>query len=316
MDLRRVDLNLLVVLGAVLAERNLTRAGQRLSLSQPAMSAALARLRRLLGDPLLVRNGRNFVLTPYAETLAGPVDDILASIERTLAERPSFDPATDARTFTLAASDYATVVLLRPLLAHVQAHAPRIRLHIQAMTSGFALQLGREEIDLLVIPREATGGSPVASYPCQPLFTDRFVIAAAAGHPQIKQAVTASQLATLPYVAYRAGNLPSLPDRKLRTLGIIPAVEVSTESWAIHPWLLKDTRLISVLPERLARMAAKAAGIRIHQPPLPLDPITEAMYWHPRRTNDPAHAWLRSQLAKLAASLPTHRKVRNPAPRQ
>ncbi len=302
-DLRRVDLNLLVVLGALLAERNVTRAGQRLSLSQPAMSAALARLRRLLGDQLLVRSGRQLLLTPYAETLVSPVNDILASIERALTERPGFDPAADARTFTVAASDYATLVLLRPLLARVQAAAPGVRLRIQPMTGRFADQLSRDEIDLLVIPREAAR-PPAGTYPSQQLFSDQFVIAAAADHPEIRHAVTARQLATLPYVAYRAGNLPSLPDANLVALGILPQVEVSTESWAVHPWLLKGTRMISVLPERLARMAATAAGIRILQPPVPLGLINEAMYWHPRRTQDPAHTWLRTQLADLAATLP------------
>src|SRR5690348_1345902 len=116
MNLRSVDLNLLVVLDALLTERSVSRAGQRLGLSQPAVSAALTRLRALFGDPLLVRAGRGLALTRPAEDLIAPVREILTHIEQTLVERPAFDPTRDVRSFAISASDYATLVLLTPFV--------------------------------------------------------------------------------------------------------------------------------------------------------------------------------------------------------
>src|SRR4051812_45004924 len=130
MNLRNVDLNLLVVLDALLAERNVSRAGRRLGLSQPAASSSLARLRKMFGDPLLVRQGREFTLTAEAERLVQPVREILNLVERTIEQRPEFDPSTDRRTFSISASDYATLVLLSPFVRAAAAEAPGVTIHV------------------------------------------------------------------------------------------------------------------------------------------------------------------------------------------
>jgi DNA-binding transcriptional LysR family regulator len=301
-NLHGIDLNLLVALDALLAERNVTRAGHRLSLSQPAMSAALARLRRLLDDPLLVRSGRVLQPTPFADSLADPVRDILTRVEQALAHRWRFDPACDARTFAVVASDYATVILLRPLFERLADLAPQVRVAVAPFSPEFEGELRRDEADLLVVPREVAGGK-LTDFPCQTLFTDRFVCAVWRDHPAVGKDITVEQLGALPYLTYGAGSLSSFVDTQLDSLGITRQVEVTTQGFVIAPFLLRGTRFFAMVQERLGREVAEAAGIRLLEPPVDLRPITEAMFWHPRHDSDPAHLWLRGQLADVAARL-------------
>jgi DNA-binding transcriptional LysR family regulator len=301
-NLHGIDLNLLVALDALLAERNVTRAGQRLSLSQPAMSAALARLRRLLDDPLLVRCGRVLEPTPFAESLADPVRDILFRVEHALAHRLRFDPASDTRTFSVVASDYATVILLRPLFEHLADLAPKVRVAVAPFSPDFEDELRRDQADLLVVPREVAGGK-LADFPNETLFTDRFVCAVWREHPGVGKTITVEQLSELPYLTYGAGTLSSFVDVQLDALGIERQVEVTTQSFVIAPFLLRGTRFFTMVQERLAREVAEAAEIRLLEPPVGLRPITEVMFWHPRHTSDPAHLWLRGHLGRLAAGL-------------
>lgn len=299
--LRRVDLNLLVALDALLTERNVTRAGTRLSLSQPAMSAALGRLRKLFGDQLLVRSGQRLEPTPFAEALAEPVREILTSVERTLARRLRFDPASDARTFSVIASDYATMILLRPLFEHLAEDAPAVRVAVAPLDPDFQDRLRADEVDLLIVPREVA--EQVTDLPSETLFTDRFVCALWHGHPSVGESITVEQLSSLPYLTYGAGALSSFVDIQLDALGVSRQVEVTTQSFVTAPFLLRGTRFVAMVQERLATQVAQAAGIRLLEPPVNLRPITEAMFWHPRHDNDPAHRWLRTQVAKLAAAL-------------
>jgi DNA-binding transcriptional LysR family regulator len=301
-NLHGIDLNLLVALDALLAERNVTRAGHRLSLSQPAMSAALARLRRLLDDPLLVRSGRVLQPTPFADSLADPVRDILTRVEQALAHRLRFDPACDARTFAVVASDYATVILLRPLFERLADLAPQVRVAVAPFSPEFEGELRRDEADLLVVPREVAGGK-LTDFPSQTLFTDRFVCAVWRDHPAVGKDITVEQLGALPYLTYGAGSLSSFVDTQLDSLGITRQVEVTTQGFVIAPFLLRGTRFFAMVQERLGREVAEAAGIRLLEPPVDLRPITEAMFWHPRHDSDPAHLWLRGQLADVAARL-------------
>lgn len=300
--LSRTDLNLLVALDALLAERNVTQAGRHLSLSQPAMSAALGRLRRLFGDPLLVRSGGHLLQpTPFAEALAEPVREILTKVERTLAHRLQFDPASDPRTFSVIASDYATVILLRPLFECLAEHAPRVRVAVAPLNADFQDRLRRDEVDLLIVPREVAG--QVTHLPSETLFTDRFVCAAWRDHPVTSKCLTVEDLTTLPYLSYGGGVLASFVDIQLDALGVTRHVEVTTQSFVTVPFLLRGTRFVAMIQERLGTQVAEAADIRLLEPPVSLQPITEAMYWHTRRDNDPGHRWLRAQLAELAAAL-------------
>ena len=154
-SLRGFDLNLFPALEALLEERNVTRAAERLSLGQPAMSAALARLRRHFDDPLLVRDGRVYQLSTFAQSLVEPVREAMAAVEAAATAIRAFDPATDTRSFTIATSDYAALVFLRPLLARLADDAPQIRLRLVPITVDMGDALRRGSLDLVILPQGA-----------------------------------------------------------------------------------------------------------------------------------------------------------------
>jgi len=298
MDLRRVDLNLLVSLDALLRERHVTLAAKRMSVSQPAMSSSLARLRALLGDPLLVRAGRGLVLTSFAEGLREPLSNILESIDLVLTDRPQFDPAVDKRTFTIAASDYITLVMLREVVARLSKVAPGVRLHVQPVLSDYVDHLRQDTIDLIVLPLEVA--EDVGDMSRATLFIDRFVCAAGKDNPIDTSSLTVEEFSRLPYIAYRVNGEPSNVDRQLDELGIPRSVEMTTESFLIAPFMLSGTGFIAMLHERLAQAVGDIAGIVLFEPPVALRPITQSLFWHPRRTDDPAHRWLRELLVEVA----------------
>ena len=299
MRLTGVDLNLLVAFDALMSERSVTRAAERLSIGQSAMSATLARLRRLFDDPLLVRQGRVLVTTSLAESLIDPVHEALTMIEQTLAFGSHFDPSTDHRTFSVVASDYVTLVFLRPLLARLTAEAPNVRLHLRPVTADYRDLLRRNQIDLLVMPREILGQSH--EFPTSPLFSDRYVVAVDRDNPDIGTTITVEEFSKQPYLAYNAGPLPSLAEQQLDAAGITRNLEVSTQTFVLAPYLLRGTRLLTLIHERLGRAVQDQLDIRLLEPPLRLSPITEVMSWTQRHDHDPAHVWLRGRLHDLAS---------------
>jgi DNA-binding transcriptional LysR family regulator len=300
MNLGGVDLNLLIALEALLSEKNVTRAAERTSVGQSAMSASLARLRKHFDDPLLVRQGRQLVLTPLAESLVRPVGDAVEKVEAVMGSRTAFDPATDARSFTIVASDYVTLVLLRPLLAELVTDSPWVRVNIVPVPLDFADQLRRGQVDLLIMPTAIVGNQP---FPHRTLFSERFVLACARNNVDITDHVTSEEFARLPYLSYSLGPLISLGELGMEEAGIERRTEVRTESLVLAPFLLTDTRLVSLMHERLARMMAEPAGLRILEPPTPLNPIVEAMFWDSRNTGDAGHRWLRTRIDELAAGM-------------
>ncbi|MDT7588862.1 MAG: hypothetical protein QOI50_3922 [Pseudonocardiales bacterium] len=301
MGLGGVDLNLLVALDALLTERNVTRAAERTSVGQPAMSASLARLRAHFGDPLLVRVGRGLMPTPLAESLVGPVRDALAAAEVVMGRSREFDPTNDRRSFTIMASDYVTLVLLRPLLVLLDRQAPRVQISVTPISPGYEDQLRRGQADLLILPREVVGEP--ARFPHVALFTDRYVLAVDRDNALIGDRASADELAKMTYVAYSGGPLRSVAEVQLEELGIHRRIEVSTQGFVVAPFLLRGTQLATVMHEKLAGLVSEAARLRIVEPVVPLRPIHEVAYWNPRHTEDPAHRWLRKRIVELAATV-------------
>lgn len=302
MRLANVDLNLLVALEMLLAERNVTRAGQRLHLSQPAMSGTLARLRRLFDDPLVVRRGNVTSLTPFAESLIEPVHEVLERIEQTLRNRPGFDPATDTRTFSVIASDYVVTTLLPPLLRRLDAVAPNTRVTIEPIWPGYVEAIAADQADLLIMPNQLAEG--ITGLPCQKLFSERFVCAVWRDNTEVGATITIEDLQRLPYLAYRTGSTGlALVDLCLDEMGVTPRIEAATGSFAAVPFLLSGTRLIATMHERFAKRVADATELRLLDLPVEVPPIVETMYWHPRRAFDPGHRWLRTTIADVAAGV-------------
>lgn len=314
MTLRGFDLNLLPALNALLEERNVTRAAERLSLGQPALSAALARLRRHFDDPLLIREGNGYVLSSLAESLIEPVREAMNAVDRAATGQRIFTPATDARSFTIATSDYAALVFLRPLLAQLPHDAPHVRLSLIPITLGMGDALSRGALDLVILPVEQA--RELHGLPRKALFRDRFVLAADRDndHPALSQAgpleqprpdasLQDTQLADLvrqlPFVAV-TGEMPSLIELRLRELGVELRVDVTTRSFAVAPMLLRNTTMVAIVHERLGRLLADQAHLSLYHAPIDLGGILEAMYWSPRRSDDPAHRWLRNRLVEEA----------------
>lgn len=317
--LRSFDLNLIPALSALLEERNVTRAAERVSLGQPAMSAALARLRRHFDDPLLVREHRSYQLSTFAESLIEPVREAMRALDvATGGGRQTFDAATDARSFTVATSDYAALVFLRPLLASLAHEAPGVRLRLVPITLGMGDALRRGTLDFVLLPMELA--SELHGLPRKALFEDRFVLVADRDNPALAGAaglddhcgerqndgrqnggagIDLELLQQLPFVAV-AGEMPALVGLRLQEQGVELRVDVTTETFVIAPMLLRGTPLVSLVQERLARIVADQAHLRLYRSPVDVGRIVEAMYWSPRGAHDPAHRWLRTRLIAQA----------------
>jgi DNA-binding transcriptional LysR family regulator len=247
------------------------------------------------------------VATPVAEALVEPVQQVLADIESVLSGRRSFDPAMDRRTFTIVASNYATLVALHPLLVDLAREAPNVQLRIQPVTIGVEDQLAHNRIDLAIVPREIFPAQP--DFYQEVLYTDDFVVAIDRLHPDVGDSISLEQFSELPYLVNSPDHLArpgdrgpaprSLVETQLDILGIPRRVEVASD-FQVAPFLLRDTRLITLLPRLFARGIQHAADLRLLEPPMPLSPLTECMQWTRRVGDDPAHQWLRRRLHALA----------------
>jgi LysR family nod box-dependent transcriptional activator len=297
LNLVQFDLNLLVALDALLRERNVTRAGQRVGLSQPAMSGTLARLRELFRDDLLVRVGRNLELTPLAQELGEPLRQCIERIEDMIGHRRSFDPAQEKRSFTIAASDYAAFLLLPPLLERLNREAPGVTVKFTQLDTRSQELLADDRIDFVVMPSEIDTNNPG-----ELLFIDRWVCVAWSRHPDLGKQMSAAQFCTLPHVGYALpeNDGHSVADMHLSHLRISHPVAATTASFLMAPFLLRGTRLIAVAHQRLAQRVKDAADIRIFEPPYPMPDIHESLYWNPRHSAAPAHQWLRGIFADIA----------------
>lgn len=301
MDLRGVDLNLLLGLDALLSERNVTRAAARMSLGQSAMSATLGRLRKHFEDPLLVREGRSLVLTPTAEALEPLVREAVHAAWAVFGKPKGFDPLTDRRSFTVVASDYTAFVLLRPLISRLAETAPLQRINVTHAQIDFVEMLRTGAADVVILPVEVI--PPGTVYAHRHLFTDRFVLVADKSQ-DLGGMVTPEQFARLPYIAFSGGPHPSFPDSQLEALVPARRVEMTTPGYVVMPMLVIGTQLVALVPERLVgSFLDHGYPLTVAEPPGPLRPLTETMIWSPRQTDDPGHRWLREQIAEQALTL-------------
>jgi LysR family transcriptional regulator, nod-box dependent transcriptional activator len=300
MNLENVNLNLLVPLDVLLRTRNVTRAGQELHLSQSATSDVLARLRKTFRDPLLVRQGRELVLTPYAEAVQEQLHDALRLIDQLITQRPDFDPAVDERRFTIVASDYVATVVLGRLLADLATLAPAVTVDLDPLREGFEQRIRRDEVDVLLVSEGVHQGR-LDEMPQECLFEDRFMLCAWRDNMAVRPNMAISEFETLPYVQYGMGREAGLADRSLEWLNIRRKIELRTESQLLVPFLLTKTTLVAFVPNRLAQMMQVPAELKVIEPPFDLPPIRQSAIWHPRRSLDPAHSWLRDRLRLAVA---------------
>ncbi|MGU3437715.1 LysR family transcriptional regulator [Actinomycetes bacterium M1A6_2h] len=297
-NVSNLDLNLLVSLDALLQNRSVTKAAQQLSLSQPALSAALARLRRHFGDELLYRVGNEYRLTPLAAELRGRARLALDGVERVFSSQPEFDPSESTREFAMLVSDYGISVLGDTVAALLAEEAPHARLRFAPTSPDVVGHADRTLLgsDVLLMPHGF-----ITDLPHIDLYQDEWVIVVSSDNDSVVDALTNDQLRTLPWVLVYHGQTASTPAaRQLRMMGIEPTVQVVTESFLTVPSLIVGSARIALLQQRLVRLLPLNAGIRTLPSPVPLAPMVEAMWWHPVYDRDPEHVFLRDLVVRAA----------------
>ena len=298
--LAALDLNLLVVFDAIMRDRSVTRAGQRLGLSQPAMSHALTRLRHMLKDELFVRSPNGMMPTPRAEELATPIRIALDGLQQSL-EPMQFDPSKATATFRIAVDNYAAIVLVAPIAAHVARIAPGVRLDFRPSgTLDVLEQLDRSELHLAMGPSTVQG----ERFSRRRLLQDQFVVVHRKGHPAAKaREFSTEKLATLPQLEISSAQFgpdfaETVPGRSKP--GLRPAMRAPFLSAA---QILATSDLVSVLPLNVAKNMITSHHLVFRRLSRPPKPIEAAMIWLRRLDNQPAHAWLRHVISGLTNDL-------------
>ena len=298
--LSRVDLNLLIALDTLLRERSVTQAASRLGLSQPALSASLARLRRYFDDELLTRVGNKYELTPLAVALLERTTVALAATAEVYTAPADFDPATAEREFELYVSDYAASVLAIELSRLTRAEAPRVHLRLQQLNAtavDSAANFLRDH-DGLVVPQGLVDDARSID-----LFTDHFVLLVSADNPAIGESMTVQEMTDAPMVvAYSTRTGRNTAVHQMQLAGLRPNIATVTESFLIMPFLIAGTDRIGLVPEMLARRLPALADVRVIDCPFPVADLVECLCWHERLDDDPGHRWFRSLLARAAVA--------------
>ncbi|MBB6250980.1 LysR family transcriptional regulator [Nitrospirillum iridis] len=301
MKFEKLDLNLLVALDALLTERNVSVAAERVHLSQSAMSGALNRLREFFKDELLINIGRRMVLTPRAESLAEPVAEMLLQVKTMITTPPEFDPTTSDRRFSVIASDYVADVLLAGALRHIHAVAPGVSIEMLLPDDTLTERLERGEIDLLI------NLEPYLApfHPREVLFEDDFVLVAWAENDLVGDAVSFDQFFELTHVAVQHGRNrhPAFEQWFLERFGRTRRVEVFSPSFSLVPQLVLGTRRIATMHRRHAEHYARFLPLRLLSSPLDIPMVREMVQWHKFKRRDPGVQWLQRTLRDHAATL-------------
>lgn len=308
MNLAAFDLNLLRVLDALLREQSTVRAGERIGLSQPAVSSALGRLRHALNDPLFVREGQRIVPTQYAKSLELAVRRILDDVEALLAGPGSFDPAEAEQSFTISGSDFFAEMLMPPLADVLSRLAPRIRVQlVDLVPDNYVATLEKHGIDLALVPR--ADFPPWIDY--LPAFRSRFVMIARCGHPRLERAGVKpggvppiDLFCDLGHVLFSPeGNLKAMGDQALARMGRERRVVMTMPVFGGVCNAVAESDLVALMPEQLARKVAPRMALAIYVPPMPIDPALICMIWHKRNTSQATHRWLRETILQLISRL-------------
>ncbi|MEO8261123.1 MAG: LysR family transcriptional regulator [Pseudolysinimonas sp.] len=299
--LSRLDLNLLVALDALLTERSVTRAADRLHLSQPALSASLARLRTHFGDQILARRGNSYELTPFALRLADHTTTALDAARRVFESQASWDPAESEREFSIFGSDYGFSTVGRVASELAAQRAPgvhfRYMLHNPVIVEDAATRL--RSVDAMVIPHGILVDLPFAD-----LWRDDWVAIVATTNTYVGDAVTMDELTTIPWVLnYQTRSAFTSAERQIQQLGIEPHVDVVVESFLALPQFVAGTDRIGLIQRALAPQAMASAAVREVELPFAPTPLVNALWWHPVHSRDPEHAWMRDLFVEAGGIL-------------
>ncbi|ASY69828.1 LysR-family transcriptional regulator [Sinorhizobium fredii CCBAU 83666] len=304
MNLNAFDLNLLRVFDALIRERSVTRAGDQIGLSQPAVSSALRRLRALLDDQLFIRRGNDMIPTPRALELGSPVRDALGKIELALHKRRHFDPATIQRRFTLLGSDIFSVMAMSALSRCCAEEAPGISLHLVDNALGNAERLLQEDAVDIALETELNVPDWVSS---MPLLSAPYVVVASARHPGIaaagikaREAIPLDLFCRLHHVARSsAGVVNCVVDAELAKVGRKRRVALTLPHTLGVAVATANSLHLATVPRQFAELMASHLGLKIYEAPVPLPATNINVFWHSRHDGDPAHQWLRRQIVRV-----------------
>jgi DNA-binding transcriptional LysR family regulator len=298
MDTKRLDLNLLVTLEALLVEQNVTKAAERLHLSQPAVSAQLSRLRDVFDDPLLIPAQRGMTPTAKALEMLAPLRQALDQVRSTVATHQSFDPTKAKLTVTIACTDYLQAAVVKPLLLTLRREAPGVRVALRNLDiAQLEAQMTRGDVDLaLMTPQVAP-----PSLRTRPLFDEHYVLIGRRGHPHLREGITVQTFAQLEHVivSLRGGDFVTPVDDALTGLGQRRNVVLSAASFLLVPAIVSQSDLVALVPSRLVH--DRGEQLLQVRPPFPVEGFAVGMVWHERTHGHEGHRWVREMTVGVVA---------------
>lgn len=307
MNISAFDLNLLPILEAMIEERNVSRAAKRVGLSQPALSNALRRMREAFHDPLFVRSAQGMRPTPRAEQLAGPLRAALAHTRFALSGEREFSPNTTVQTFRVAMNDYSEWLVASPLVTSICAQSPSLNIQVKRVESLFKVpeaELMNGMLDLVIgfCSDPGTLGEGILS---ETLSEEDNVVIARQGHPALRRAMTKESFAKQDHVAviYRAEPW-GLIDQELAVHGLKRRLRLATPHFLVALKAVANSDMIACVPEALASEFSQSLGLAVRPLPVALPKFVTRMLWAKLWQEDPAHAWLRSQVRSVLAARP------------
>ncbi|WP_176594188.1 LysR substrate-binding domain-containing protein [Sphingobium sp. EM0848] len=307
MHLKGLDLNLLIALDALLSEHNVTRAAERVHISQPGMSAALQKLRWHFKDELLERIGRKLELTPRARALVDPVRDVLHRARALTAADQDFDPSTAERLFRLGGSSLCSELLALPLAQRLMREAPGIRFQFDDLLADTLTRLFEGGLDCAITVTQMLALDPTCldrSFSERPLFTDRLVIAVAKDNPLVEESLSYEQFCSLPYIETRFGShSTSIAEQILRRQSRRPVTRFWFPSFHQSLNAVAQTDMITIAPSLLVERYGQTLPLRSMEAPLELPSLPERLFWHPRNDFDPGHRWFRDLVTQVTAEV-------------
>ena len=298
-NLRELDLNLLISLDVLIAEASVTKAAEKLNMSQSTMSYSLKRLRAILNDDILIRTSREMEVTPYARQISDRIRQILVEIQSTLLEKETFNPATAKETFKIAASDYVEATIGLSLIQQINTQAPGIRIRISNLEKETVLDtLDDNRIDIVINP-----GLPIKSWHVEEnLYREEFVCV-------FRDDNSVGELSPSDYLE-RPHILVSLRDdfkgaydKILENQQQSRRIIWSTTHFMAVPFLIANSDCVALIPNRMAQQCAKAMNLKLLPPPIAIEGFTVSMVWHQRNRNNPTHQWLRQQIVDAVENI-------------
>ncbi len=301
MRLHRLDLNLLIVLDILLAEQSVSQTAQRLSMTQPAISNALSRLRLHFDDDLFVVMGRRMVPTPLCESLAEPVRRIIAELSIIAEARPTFDPSTADRTTSIICSDYVFLVFLSEALRKLSVIAPNLKVRVLLTNENMAELLRSGRADFGIFPEQRT----VEGMPQAPLFDDSFSVIAWTGNPDVTGGLSTEKYLELKHVSTSIGSNvpPHIEQESLERHGIVRNIAVYAPNFTSVAEVVAGTQYIATVHTRAAQILSQRLPLRVLAPPVEIADYNVCLQWSAARETDPGMIWIKRFLLECGQSL-------------